>query len=96
MAVDKEMRYGSEGILHRVSARRAIWRTFIYTVLILGSLKPSSSFSLCLAGGSSLMEMRQIFILPPEWIPKPFVWRNLCKGHDGCASLAYISKTPLK
>jgi multiple sugar transport system permease protein len=25
---------------------------------------------------SSFMELGQIFILPPEWIPKPFRWQN--------------------
>lgn len=25
---------------------------------------------------SSLMEMGQIFIFPPQWIPNPFAWRN--------------------
>lgn len=29
---------------------------------------------------SSLMSLGQIFILPPEWIPKPFQWNNYVKA----------------
>lgn len=47
---------------------------FTYMILIL----LASTFILPLIWmlRSSLMGMKQIFRLPPEWIPNPFVWSN--------------------
>lgn len=47
---------------------------FTYLVLIL----MAATFMLPLIWmlRSSLMGMKQIFRLPPEWIPDPFVWKN--------------------
>ncbi|MGI6567035.1 MAG: carbohydrate ABC transporter permease [Limnochordia bacterium] len=74
MAVDRGVGYSSEGLLHRISARKAIWRVFIYAVLFIGAAVALFPFVWLVR--SSFMEMRQIFIIPPEWIPRPFVWRN--------------------
>ena len=64
----------TQGILHSTSARKGIWRGFIYTVLIIGAAIAFFPFVWLIR--SSFMEMSQIFIIPPEWIPRPFAWQN--------------------
>ncbi len=53
---------------------KIIRNIFLYSVIILSSLVFALPFVWLLR--SSLMETWQIFILPPEWIPKPFRWQN--------------------
>jgi len=64
----------TQGIWHSISARKGIWRVFIYTVLISGAAIAFFPFVWLIR--SSFMEMSQIFIIPPEWIPRPFAWQN--------------------
>ncbi len=65
---------GAKAALGRTSVRRRISRILIYSILILGSLVTVFPFAWLLR--SSVMEMGQIFIMPPEWIPRPFAWNN--------------------
>ena len=64
----------SQGFWHRISVRKKVWRIFIYTILIAGAA--IALFPFVWLVRSSFMEMSQIFVIPPEWIPRPFVWEN--------------------
>lgn len=55
------------------SSRRAI-RVMVYVLLILGSCIMLFPFAWLLR--SSLMDTRQIFTFPPDWVPSPFQWSN--------------------
>ncbi|GIQ65851.1 sugar ABC transporter permease [Paenibacillus cisolokensis] len=57
-----------------MSRTRAVSRIFIYLILIAGSIVMLFPFAWLLR--SSFMSTAQIFIFPPEWIPRPFEWRN--------------------
>lgn len=48
----------------------------LFTYLILILLASTFILPLIWMLRSSLMGMKQIFRLPPEWIPNPFVWSN--------------------
>ncbi len=54
--------------------KRIIGKVLLYIFIILSSLIFALPFIWLLR--SSFMETGQIFILPPEWIPKPFRWQN--------------------
>ena len=54
--------------------RRPVQRVVIYAVLIIGVLPTLLPFAWLVR--SSLMDNNQIFIAPPQWIPKPFTWSN--------------------
>ena len=56
------------------SVRRGVGRFATYTVLLVGAAV--SFFPFVWLVRSSFMEMWQIFITPPEWIPDPFAWEN--------------------
>ncbi|MCX7846396.1 MAG: carbohydrate ABC transporter permease [Dictyoglomaceae bacterium] len=53
---------------------KIIKKLLLYGFIILSSLIFALPFIWLLR--SSFMETWQIFILPPEWIPKPFRWQN--------------------
>lgn len=57
---------------------RKISSAISYTLLILLSIIMLIPFIWLVR--SSLMEPRQIFIFPPEWIPKPVMWSNYSKA----------------
>jgi ABC-type glycerol-3-phosphate transport system permease component len=50
----------------------------IYTLLILGALCFMIPFIWMLS--SSLKELPQIFVFPPQWIPKPVRWDNYARA----------------
>ncbi len=54
--------------------RKKTFKIFIYILLFSGAAVASIPFVWLLR--SSFMEMGQIFIFPPEWIPDPFRWQN--------------------
>ena len=47
-----------------------------FTYLVLTLMAATFMLPLIWMLRSSLMGMKQIFRLPPEWIPDPFVWKN--------------------
>ena len=49
-------------------------KIIVYLLLIGGAAVSSLPFVWLVR--SSFMEMGQIFIFPPEWIPRPFTWQN--------------------
>jgi len=54
--------------------RKRTLKIFIYILLFFGAVISSLPFMWLIR--SSFMEMGQIFIFPPEWIPRPFTWQN--------------------
>ena len=54
--------------------RRRVRRAVLYTVLIVGVIPTVLPFVWLVR--SALMDNNQMFIAPPEWIPKPFEWSN--------------------
>jgi len=64
----------SPGVLKRRPVQKRIATLITYTLLGIGSVITLFPFAWLVR--SSFMEMSQIFIVPPEWIPRPFVWQN--------------------
>lgn len=64
----------TRGGLKSMSLRRRVWRIIVYLLLIAGSMITFFPFLWLIR--SSFMEMSQIFIMPVEWIPRPFMWQN--------------------
>ena len=58
--------------------QQMIWKAVVYVLLVGGA----SVYLLPLYWliRSSLMELSQIFIMPPIWIPKPFQWGNYAEA----------------
>lgn len=54
--------------------RRRIRRVVLYTVIVVGVIPTVLPFVWLVR--SALMDNNQMFIAPPEWIPKPFEWAN--------------------
>src|SRR5690625_5036777 len=54
--------------------KKLIGRFFIYLTLIVLSFIMLLPFVWLVR--SSLMSSAQIFTFPPEWIPRPFLWKN--------------------
>ncbi|WP_046226319.1 carbohydrate ABC transporter permease [Paenibacillus dauci] len=55
-------------------------RVLLYAVLIIGSLLCLFPFYWLVR--SSMMDLAQIFEMPPKWIPEPFVWRNFIEPFE--------------
>jgi len=53
---------------------KVIWKIIIYLILILASVSFLLPFIWLVR--SSLMDIGQIFTMPSEWIPRPFMWQN--------------------
>jgi multiple sugar transport system permease protein len=47
---------------------------FLHVILTLGAIVMISPFAWMVL--SALKDMSQIFVIPPKWIPEPFVWGN--------------------
>ena len=54
--------------------RRRVRRVLVYAVLIAGVIPTVLPFIWLVR--SALMDNNQMFIAPPEWIPRPFEWAN--------------------
>ncbi|MEU8227506.1 carbohydrate ABC transporter permease [Kribbella sp. NPDC048915] len=59
---------------HHHHRRRRARRVLVYAVLIAGVVPTVLPFIWLVR--SALMNNNQMFIAPPEWIPRPFEWRN--------------------
>lgn len=64
----------SSGVLRRRPHHKRVAALLTYSLLVIGSAVTLFPFVWLVR--SSFMEMSQIFIVPPEWIPRPFVWQN--------------------
>ncbi|WP_193571487.1 carbohydrate ABC transporter permease [Paenibacillus psychroresistens] len=69
----------------------AILRILTYVILIVGSLFMIIPFAWLLR--SSLMDNNQIFIFPPQWVPKPFKWDNFSESLTAAPFLRYFINT---
>lgn len=74
-----------------ISKTKFITKTISYILLIIGSLIMAVPFIWLIR--SSLMEPKQIFTFPPEWIPKPFVWSNYKNALKAAPFLTYLKNT---
>jgi len=61
-------------LLQSQHVRRTIARTVTYVICIAFTIV--MLFPLAWLIRSSLMNLDQIFLFPPEWIPKPWLWSN--------------------
>lgn len=59
---------------HRKEAKSAFGKTVWYIVLGLGAITMLVPFFWMLS--TSLKEAGAVFTFPPQWIPKPVIWRN--------------------
>ncbi|HHV80957.1 MAG TPA: carbohydrate ABC transporter permease [bacterium] len=73
------------------TASTRINRLIVYIALILGSIIFILPFVWLVR--SSFMELGQIFILPPEWIPKPFRWQNYPEALKAAPFFTYFLNT---
>ena len=60
--------------LARRSVRNVLFKLVIYPVLILGSVVMLMPLAWLVS--SSLKPSGLIFVVPPQWIPKPIAWQN--------------------
>lgn len=74
-----------------LSKQKALIRGLTYFVLILGAAV--SVFPFIWLVRSSFMEMWQIFITPPEWIPRPWAWGNYPKALTSVPFARYFLNT---
>ncbi len=74
-----------------ISKTKFITKTISYILLIIGSLIMAVPFIWLIR--SSLMEPKQIFTFPPEWIPTPFVWSNYKNALKAAPFLTYLKNT---
>ena len=61
-----------------LARRRRLNRVLLYLVMIILSVYFLAP--LVYMFSSSLMELRQIGTMPPEWVPDPIVWANYTKA----------------
>ncbi len=66
-------------------------RVFLYTVLIVGSLFCMFPFYWLVR--SSMMDLSQIFLIPPKWIPEPFVLENFLQPFEELSFGRYFVNT---
>lgn len=71
--------------------RRAVGRLVIYAVLIIGIIPTVFPFIWLVR--SALMSNNQIFISPPQWIPKPFAWSNFTGAMTAVPFARYFLNT---
>jgi multiple sugar transport system permease protein len=74
----------------RTAQRRAI-RVVVYFLLCAGSAL--MMLPLLWLARSSVMELRQIFIFPPQWIPDPWAWENYPLVFETVPFLQYFFNT---
>ena len=55
-------------------AQKAVGRTAVYLIVVLGAIVVSIPFAWQIS--TSLKDIKEVFVFPPEWIPDPVVWRN--------------------
>lgn len=55
-----------------------IFKFLIYVILVMGAIVCLIPFFWLVR--SSFMKIEQIFLLPPEWIPRPFTMENYVKA----------------
>ena len=71
--------------------RRWLSKLFVYVFLTLGSVVMLVPFLWLIR--SSFMTLSQIFIFPPEWIPKPWRWQNYPEALTTIPFLRYFANT---
>lgn len=71
--------------------RRRLQRLVLYVVLTLGAIPVALPFVWLLR--SALMNDNQIFVAPPEWIPRPIEWSNFSGALTSQPFLGYFLNT---
>lgn len=66
-------------------------RFIVYVLLLVGSI--AMLLPLVWLARSSVMNIGQIFIFPPEWIPKPWQWQNYPDALTAIPFLRYFLNT---
>lgn len=62
-------------IAKRAEVRKVIlWKSFCYIILTVGGI--TMIFPFLWMVSTSLKEPGAVFTFPPEWIPRPIIWRN--------------------
>ncbi|GAA2759302.1 carbohydrate ABC transporter permease [Actinopolymorpha rutila] len=84
---------GTAGVSGARTRRLRPGRLVLYVVLVLGAVPTMLPFVWLVR--SALMGDNQIFIAPPEWIPKPFEWANFSGALTAQPFLRYFLNTML-
>lgn len=71
--------------------RRSVGRVVLYVVLVAGVIPTIFPFIWLVR--SALMDNNQIFISPPQWIPKPFAWSNFSGALTAAPFARYFLNT---
>jgi len=71
------VRRGTVPFLARRSVRNVLFKLVIYPVLVAGSIVMLMPLAWLVS--SSLKPSGLIFVVPPQWIPKPIAWENYRK-----------------
>lgn len=64
--------------LKKKSTQQAAAKSFVYLLLIGGSILFLIPFIWMLS--TSFKTLEDVWVLPPQWIPKPFIWKNYFKA----------------
>ncbi|MCL5773709.1 MAG: carbohydrate ABC transporter permease [Firmicutes bacterium] len=64
--------------LKKKSTQQAASKSFVYLLLIGGSILFLIPFIWMLS--TSFKTLEDVWVLPPQWIPKPFIWKNYFKA----------------
>lgn len=83
--------YAQKQILFGKSSGRKITKTITITLLIIGSF--ISIVPLVWLVRSSFMNIQQMFVFPPEWIPKPWMWKNYPDAMAAAPFVQYFFNT---
>jgi ABC-type glycerol-3-phosphate transport system permease component len=65
--------------------QQAVKMVFVYLLLLIGAIAVSIPFVWMVS--TSLKNLGQVFLFPPQWIPNPFVWRNY---YDALTVVPYL------
>lgn len=76
-------------ISHR--SMKAVLKVLCYVVLACGAI--AATMPLLWLIRSSFMEISQIFIVPPQWIPRPFRWQNYPEALTAVPFIKYFLNT---
>src|SRR4030042_2896565 len=74
-----------------MTMRKTISRTVLYLVLVLGAAVVSVPFLWTV--GTALKPPAQVYLMPPKWIPDPFVWTNFARAWTVLPFMTFLRNT---
>lgn len=83
----------SLGLLSRKSFRELCWKIAVYTIISVGGIVLMIPIFWMLS--TALKEPSQIFVIPPQWIPRPMVWYNFVEALTSLDFSRYFLNTTI-